>query len=66
MPAVTHIANLSISTLSFPSAFKVAKVVPLYKGRDSPVTEPKSYRPVALLPVLSKVLERVVHSQLMR
>ena len=65
VPAVTHIANLSISTLSFPSAFKVAKVVPLYKGRDSPVTEPKSYRPVALLPVLSKVLERVVHSQLM-
>ena len=37
----------------------------MYKGKDSPVTAPKSYRPVALLPITSKVLERVVHTQLM-
>ena len=65
VPAVTHIVNLSITTLTFPKAYKVAKVVPLYKGKDSPVTAPKSYRPVALLPITSKVLERVVHTQLM-
>ena len=39
--------------------------MPLYKGKNSPVTTPKSYRPVALLPITSKVLERVVHTQLM-
>ena len=64
VPAVTHIVNLSLSSLTFPSAFKVARVVPLLKGKDSPAAEPKSYRPVALLPVVSKVLERVVHTQL--
>ena len=62
--AITHICNLSISTLTFPKAHKVAKLVPLYKGKDSPVTASYSYRPVALLPVVSKVLERVVASQL--
>ena len=65
VPAVTHIVNLSLATLTFPKAYKVAKVVPLYKGKDSSVTDPKSYRPVALLPITSKVLERVVHTQLM-
>ena len=65
VPAVTHIVNQSITTLTFPKAYKVAKVVPLYKGKDSPVTAPKSYRPVALLPITSKVLKRVVHTQLM-
>ena len=64
VPAVTHIVNLSISTLTFPKAYKEAKVIPLHKGKDSSVTAPKSYRPVALLPILSKVLERVVHTQL--
>ena len=57
--------NLSLTTLTFPKAYKVGKVVPLYKGKDSSVTAPKSYRPVALLPMTSKVLERVVHTQLM-
>ena len=64
VPAITHICNLSITTLTFPKAYKVAKVVPLYKGKDAPLTAPKSFRPVALLPVVSKVLERVVHTQL--
>ena len=64
VPALTHIINLSISTLTFPKAYKVAKVVPLYKGKESDVTAPKSYRPVALLPVTSKILERVVQKQI--
>ena len=55
---------MSLTSLTFPKAFKVAKVVPLHKGKDAPATNPKSYRPVALLPIVSKVLERVVHTQL--
>ena len=54
LPSLTHIINLSISTNTFPQAYKVAKVVPLYKGKESDVTDPKSYRPVALLPIASK------------
>ena len=64
LPSLTHIINLSISTNTFPQAYKVAKVVPLYKGKESDVTDPKSYRPVALLPIASKVLERVVQKQI--
>ena len=64
VPAVTHICNLSLTTLTFPSAYKVAKVVPLFKGKEAPLTACKSYRPVALLPVTSKILERVVATQL--
>ena len=64
VPSITHIVNLSITSLVFPKSFKTAKVVPLYKGKESSTTAPKSYRPVALLPVVSKILERVVQNQL--
>ena len=65
VPAICHILNLSIQTNRFPTRWKVAKVVPLYKGKGSKF-ESKNYRPVAILPVLSKVLERVVFIQLVR
>lgn len=60
-PALTHIINLSIRFSTFPSAWKHAKVIPLHKKGDT--LDPKNYRPVAILPVLSKILERVVFEQ---
>ena len=57
IPAVTHIVNTSISTQQFPTIYKSAKVVPLYKGKETSATQPKSYRPVAILPIVSKILE---------
>ena len=65
-PALTHIINLSITTNTFPSIWKYAKVIPLLKSADSDPLLPKSYRPVALLPVLSKILEKIVFSQLVK
>ena len=62
LPAITHIVNLSIRDGVFPKVWKNAKVVPLLK-KDDPLN-PKNYRPVALLPVLSKILERAVFQQL--
>ena len=41
--------------------WKVTRVTPLYKTEDNLLVE--NYRPISLLPVLSKVLERVVHTQ---
>ena len=61
VPPITHILNLSISQSHFPTAWKTAKIVPLLKKGNS--LEPKNYRPVALLPVLSKILEKVVFLQ---
>ena len=59
---VTHIMNLSITTETVPEIFKEAKVIPLYKKGSK--LDPGNYRPVSILNVLSKILERAVHSQL--
>ena len=45
-----------------PDLWKVARVTPLQKSDDKLQFE--NYRPISVLPVLSKVVERVVHSQL--
>ena len=63
-PALTHIINLSISTSIFPTVWKWAKVIPLLKSPSADTLLPKSYRPVALLPILSKVVEKLVFTQL--
>jgi hypothetical protein len=62
LPAVTHIVNLSIQHATFPSKYKIAKVIPLLK-KDDPL-EPKNYRPVAILCILSKVIERAIFIQI--
>ena len=58
-----HVINLSLSTGIIPDAMKLAKVVPIFKNSGSPEIM-KNYRPVSLLPVLSKVLERIVYNRL--
>ena len=57
-----HIINLSIRCNKVPSIWKVAKVVPIHK--KGPHNNPEKYRPISVLPVLSKILERAVHQQL--
>ena len=59
---IKHIINLSIITETVPAAFKEAKVKPLFKKGST--LDPGNYRPVSILNVLSKLLERAVHSQL--
>ena len=57
-----EILNLSISTNSFPNHWKIAKVTPLHKGGAR--NDINNYRPISVLPVLSKILERHVSSSL--
>ena len=61
LPALTHVINLSLTSLVFPNVWKLAKIIPLLKKGD-PLC-PQNYRPVALLSILSKILERVVFQQ---
>lgn len=56
-----HIVNLSITSEMVPSAFKQAQVKPLFKKCSR--LERGNYRPVSILNVLSKILERAVHGQ---
>ena len=58
-----HIVNLSLSMGIVPVAMKKAKVIPIFKNSGS-ASVMKNYRPVSLLPVLSKILERIVYNRL--
>ena len=62
-PALTHVINTSINTSTYPDCYKWAKVVPLLKSQSLSPLAPKSYRPVSLLPVLSRVHERAIFGQ---
>ena len=64
LPAITHIINLSISQCTFPTIWKHAKVVPLLKKGDPLLA--KNYRPVALLSIFSKILEKAVFKQVVK
>ena len=59
---LAYICNLSLFTSHFPSKWKVAKVSPIYKDGDK--SDVSNYRSISVLPILSKILERVVHDQL--
>ena len=45
-----------------PEAWKSARVVPVYKKGS--LSNLKNYRPVSLLPIISKVMERIVNCQI--
>ena len=55
------IFNKSLQEGIFPDSMKIAKVIPLYKSLDN--SSMTNYRPISLLPVISKVLERIVYKR---
>lgn len=63
LPIITKIINKSFETHTFPGLWKKALVRPIPK-KDK-VEDLKDLRPVSILPVLSKVLERVVMKQIL-
>ena len=62
---VTQICNLnlSIKLSHFPHDCKLAKLKPLYK--KSCKIDPKNYWPISLLPIVSKIIEKIIHDQTM-
>ena len=58
------IINQSLITGIFPQKLKTAKIIPIYKGKNTDPQEFVNYWPVSLLPAISKVFEKVVHKQL--
>ena len=53
--------NQSIATGIFPDKMKIAKVIPLYKGKQRDLVI--NYRPISLLMTISKLLEKVIYSR---
>ena len=62
---IAKICNLSLSTGIFPDSFKKAIIHPIYKGDGKDPRNPSSYRPISILPALSKVLEIAVRDPLL-
>ena len=60
--AITHIINQSLHTGIFPDKLKLAKVIPVFKKGDR--TKLDNYRPISILPVISKIFERTIFDQL--
>ena len=60
-PSLTFIINKSILSGEFPSLWKEAKVKPLYKAGAK--DDVNNYRPISILPTLSKLIEKWVNSQ---
>ena len=59
---ITFLFNKSISQGKFPDALKNAKVVPIHK--DDSRLEMSNYRPISLLPTLSKIFEKLMYARL--
>ena len=62
--SLSRLYNCCMREGHYPTCFKVARVVPVYKGEDP--TEFSNYRPVSVLPVLSQIFEKVIRSRLIR
>ena len=60
LPCLLFIFNLSLVLGSFPSYFKHACVIPILKKSNLDTKTLKNYRPISLLPFLSKLLERIL------
>ena len=58
---LSQICTLSIKYYTFPNDCKIAKLKPLFKRGSK--TDPKNYRPISLLPLISKIIEKNIHDQ---
>ena len=60
--SLTHIFNHAIVTDCFPHEWKAARLLPLHK--KGPRDLPENYRPISILPAISKVMERIMYDQI--
>ena len=60
VPSITRLFNLSIKSGTVPSIWKTAAVVPIPKGNHDH-SSISNYRPISLLPILSKLFNRMPH-----
>ena len=61
-PFLTDIYNDSVSTSKFPARLKCADITPTHKKNDRIIED--NYRPISILPSVSKVYERMMHEEI--
>ena len=62
-PALAHIYQTSLNAGTVPDDWKMAHVVPIFKKGDK--CKASNYRPVSLTAICSKVMEHILHSNIM-
>ena len=62
IPSLSHAINVSIASGYFPDKWKIFKIFSLYK--EDIKSEPNNYRPISILPIVSKIIEKVIFYQL--
>ena len=60
-PALARLVNKSQDSGIFPTNGKIARVIPVYKGKGDK-REFGNYRPISLLPMFSKIIERLIYN----
>ncbi|XP_045449098.1 uncharacterized protein LOC123657621 [Melitaea cinxia] len=60
--SLAHCFNKLMSEGIFPDSLKIAKITPIHKSGS--LLDPENYRPISVLPVLSKILEKLIHNRL--
>ena len=59
---ISVIFNYSIPQGVFPSKFKIGLIQPIYKNKSK--TMCSNYQPISILPIISKVFEKLMHKRL--
>jgi len=59
---ITNLCNESLKAGVFPSEWKRSRITPVHKG--GPTNDPGNFRPISAVPVLAKILEKIVSAQL--
>ena len=57
-----EIINLAFTSGIFPDMLKISRIIPIYKKGD--MKEISNYRPILILPFISKVFEKCIHSRI--
>lgn len=63
VPIITHLANQCFEHAIYPNALKLAFITPVHKSGDR--ANPSNYRPISVLPSISKIMERLINSRLL-
>ena len=62
-PSITFLINKSLSLGIFPNVWKTANIIPIHK--TGPKEDVNNYRPISILPTVSKIMEKWIHLKFM-
>ena len=61
-PSITHLVNVILETSTIPNDFKIDSISAIYRGGEK--NQLSNYRPITVLPILSKIMEKCIYNQL--